>query len=158
MTTAGGMTAGGGRGNTSRTRSSMLQIQLNSPDDEWAALEPKILLVEEAQAALVTYARYYAGYSTGSTRGGGGRGSVSYNASGMAVNTTSLYQTAMQDLVDALYDTQMTANDAHLTQRLTALRKAREQAKKDLETAQKNLQALVTLRQEAVLVDLGMLD
>ena len=42
--------------------------------------------------------------------------------------------------------------------KLTALREARAKAKADLETAQKDLKEVLTPRQEAVMVSMGMLE
>jgi hypothetical protein len=161
MTTAGGMggmdyTTGGmtgGRGGTTsfNSRTRQIQLYLNSPDDEWLAIEPYVVLVEEAQAKLTSTARYYStrGPTQPVTR-------YTYDQNGNAVALEpSPVAAAMQAMVDSLYDQ---APDAQLSQRLAALRKARVDAKKELESAMSKLKALVTLRQEAILIDLGYLE
>ena len=50
------------------------------------------------------------------------------------------------------------ASDAQIKQKLDGLRKARSDAKTKLVKAQEDLKELVTSRQEAVLVQMGVLD
>jgi hypothetical protein len=156
---AGRDTFGGTTNNMRRTTSAM-QYQLNSPDDEWIVIEPKVMRVEDMQASMQTSTRgyTYANYGGGrGGRGGGGPTAVSpTDPNASASDGLSAVQRAMNALVDALADPQ--SNDGQLAQRLKELRKARADAKKELETAQKELQAFMTLRQEAVLIGLGLLD
>jgi hypothetical protein len=135
-----------------RTRTSTMQRQLNSPDDEWVVLEPKVTLLEETQAAMQTSSRMYS-TGRGGTRGGG----LTAGGSGSSyASSLSALQSAMMDLAEALADP--ASSEAQLTQRLAAVRKARVAAKKEFEDAQKALMPYITIRQEAVLVDIGLMD
>jgi hypothetical protein len=62
----------------------------------------------------------------------------------------------MTDLINVLNDPAST--EAEIASRLKAYRTARDAAKKEVETAQKDLVLYVTLRQEAILIGLGMVD
>ena len=73
---------------------------------------------------------------------------------------TAEVQTAMAkatEQLNTLLD-DSTATPEKIKEQLTALRTVRENTKKELVTAQKALQAKVTVRQEAQLVLMGLLD
>lgn len=50
------------------------------------------------------------------------------------------------------------ASPEEIKTQLTAVRQAREKAKQDLAAAQADLKKILTVRQEAVLVEMGQLD
>lgn len=64
--------------------------------------------------------------------------------------------TAAQDLRTLLENKD--ANADQIKAKLEALRAAKAKVKDELTTAQKDLRELVTVRQEAVLVEMGVLD
>jgi hypothetical protein len=134
---------GGGRGNfdPAQFRQQMMdrfKEQLGASDDEWKAIQPKLEKVMEVRQAS------FAGFGRG--RGGGG---------GQDAPQTPIAK-ASADLRAALENKDTPADE--LQKKLAALREARETARKDLATAQKDLKDLLTARQEAVMVVNGMLE
>jgi hypothetical protein len=116
--------------------------QLGATDDEWKVLQPKIEAVQAAQ-------RDARGGGFGGFGGGPGGGRNADQAQ-------SPVQVAAQDLRQAL-DNKDTSADA-IQKKLDAYREARAAANKKLQDTQKALMDLLTQRQEAVLVMMGMLD
>lgn len=136
----------GGQGNfdPAQMRDRMMNAmkeQLGATDEEWTVLRPQIEKVQTAQ-------RSARGGAFGMGRGGrgGDRPAEGENA----------VQTASRELRSALENRNTSAEE--LTRRLTALREARAKAQAELVAAQKGLKELLTARQEAVLVQNGMLD
>jgi len=125
----------------------MMKQQLGTNDDEWKIIQPKLQKVLEVQRDARGGGM---GGMFGRNRPGGDRGP------GGDTQATSPVQQAQRDLRTAL-DNKDTPAD-QITAKLTALREAREKAKADLSAAQKDLREVLTQRQEAVLVMMGMLD
>jgi chromosome segregation ATPase len=123
-----------------------LRERLGASEKEWTVLGPRVEKVMELSAR---------------TRGGGmrflfrSRRGRSRDADEESRNLSPLQQAA-QDLREAVETDQPDATE--IKERLTALRQAREQVKADLEKAQEKLREVVTLKQEAQLVLMGMLD
>jgi hypothetical protein len=146
---------GGDRGNfdPARFREEMMnrfKEDLGAKDDEWTVLQPKLEKVMNAQRdSMMSRFGGFGGRGRGSDRGdrGGDRGGDQ--------NASPVTQ-ASRELRDAL-ENKETPND-QIVAKLKALRDARAKVKADLEAAQKDLQSVVTPRQEAVLVSRGMLD
>ena len=140
---------GGGQGNNRRAQmNDRLKEQLALNDDEFKALQPKIEAVMTAQR---------------STRGGGGRGRGGPGGPGGPnapadpnAPAPTAAQTAAKDLQATLDNKD--AKPEEIKAKLTALRDAHSKAKEDLTKAQADLKELLTQRQEAVLVNMGILD
>ena len=122
---------------------------LGATDEEWKVLAPRIQKVQTLSSQL---------------RGRGGMG-------GMFVGRTPRRETperpeptreptavekALQEL-QAVLDNEE-ARPMEIKQKLTALRQAREKVKQELAKAQQELRGLLTARQEAQLVLMGLLD
>jgi Spy/CpxP family protein refolding chaperone len=122
---------------------------LGASDDEWQVIKPKIEKVYNAQFASM--ASRFGGSGRDRSRGSD-RGSSDRSNRG----PTSPAATAARELRDAL-DNKDTPAD-QIVAKLAALREARNKAKAELEAAQKDLQSVLTPRQEAVLVAAGTLD
>lgn len=122
-----------------------LKEQLGSSDDEWKVLSPRI-------EKVFTLER--------DTRGGGMMGSSRFGRSSDRQSQPSGEQSAVQkaaaSLRSALEDKSISADE--IASRLAAYRQAKEQAKADLVKAQADLKELLSQRQEAQLVMMGMLD
>ena len=141
---------GGDRGNfdPAQFRERMLndlKERMGASDEEWQVLKPKIEKVQTAQMAAVG-GRF--GGMFGRGRGGdrdrdGGR-------------ERSATEQAARDLRETLENKD--APQEQVVEKLKALREARAKARAELETAQKDLQAVLTPRQEAVLVSSGTLE
>jgi len=130
-----------------------LQVNLSSPDDEWAVLAPKVQKVMDAQTALAdpsTMISANGGFG-GRTRGGGGYTQTA------AVNPTPNSVAALAlELETLLQDPKST--DAQIGAKLKQLRDAKASAQAALTQAEKDLRDVVTLRQEGILLQMGYLD
>jgi hypothetical protein len=96
------------------------------------------------------------GRGPGGGGGGGGNNQRQFGGGFGATTQPSAVQNALQDLQTTL-DDQNASPDAIKT-KLQTLRDARSKAKQDLVVAQADLKSVLTQRQEAVLVLMGMLD
>lgn len=146
---------GGGRGNfnPAQFRQRMLdrvKQQLGASDEEFTALSPKIEKVMQLQ-------RDAGGRGGFGGRRGGGQGGPGGGQGGTPPTTPpSAVQTASTELQTTLDNKD--AKPEEIKAKLDALRAAKAQAKQDLAGAQQELKGLLTQRQEAVLVEMGMLD
>ena len=139
---AGAGTAGGRPGRGGFNMMDTVKQQLGVTDDEWTVLQPKLQKVMELSR---------------DARGGGmrGRGPRGGDTAAPAQPTSDV-----QDKATALR-TALENKDADpkdIARKVAALRDARERAKADLVKAQGELKELLTARQEAHLVLMGMLD
>jgi hypothetical protein len=123
-----------------------IKKQLGSPDDEWKLIQPRLEKVLTAQRETRS-GRF--GNRGGRTRGGS-NGDNQNNRPQSAVGQAS------EDLRKAL-DDKGTAPE-ELTKKIAALHEAREKAKADLAAAQKDLRDILSVRQEATLIESGILD
>jgi hypothetical protein len=167
----GGGGGGGGRGNFDpaqfrQRRLDNIKQQLGSTDDEFAALQPKIEKVMDLQQQNQMGGfggrgggrrgggggggGFGGGGGGGNGGGGGGGGSAPANA------TPNPVRDALTALNTTLQNKDASADE--IKEKLTALRDARSKAHDDLVAAQKDLQGVLTQRQEAILVTNGMLD
>ena len=131
---------GGDRGGDRGRFTDMIKERMGVTDDEWKVIEPKFTKVSDIRREQM-----------GSMFGGfrrGGDDSSSQNRSAM--------QTASRELRDTLENKDATAEQ--IQAKLKSFREAREEAKKKLTSAQAELKEVLTQRQEAVLVSMGMLD
>ena len=148
----GGNGGGGGNFDPAAFRQQMMdriKEQMAAKDDEWKVIEPKLQKVMDANRATMS------GRMGGFGRGGGGGGNNGGgNRGGLGADTPT--GKAMQELRDTLDNKDASADD--IAKKLTALRDAREKAKTELATAQKDLKDVLTQRQEAVLVTMGQLE
>lgn len=136
----------GNRGNFQQQRQQFqerLKQALGSSDDEWNVLDPKIQKVQGLQRASSTRG----GMFRGGRRGGGGNS---------ADASPSPVQQALQSLQQTLGNKD--APQQEIQAKLTALRQARAAARADLAKAQDELRDVLTPRQEAVLVEFGILE
>jgi hypothetical protein len=117
-----------------------MKERLGATDDEMKVIQPKL---EKLMAAR----RDTGGFGFG--RGPGGRG-------GDDSETQTPAQQASRDLNTTLENKNATAEE--IAAKLKALREARAKAKESLAAAQKDLKEVLTQRQEAVLVEMGMLE
>ena len=153
----GGGGGGGGNGGGGPRRGGFnqqamlddLKTALGASDDEFAAIQPKILAVWQYQRDVSP--RPF-GFFGGRGRGGGRFGGGFYGPT----TEPSAVQTALQDLQTTLDDPN--ASPDAIKAKLETLRQARTKARQDLATAQADLRSVLTQRQEAVMVLRGVLD
>ena len=144
---AGGQNPGGpgGRMDPAQFRERMLnriKEALGATDEEWKALQPKVEKVQQEQMQSM------AGRFGGRRRPGGEDANANRPANPVA--------DAARDLQPLLENKDATAEQIKV--KLQALRDARTKAKEELTKAQNELREILTQRQEAVLVSMGMLD
>jgi hypothetical protein len=125
---------------------------LGMSEEEWKLASPKIEKVMSAQRDA-RFGGFLGGFGPGGGRGGpdAGRPAHEHDPAGM-----SALAKATAELRSTLDDKAASADD--IGKKLAAVRAAREQAREELVKAQKDLQALLTSRQEASLVLMSVLD
>lgn len=144
--------AGGERGqrmsreDMMKRMSDRMKTMLEASDEEWTVLEPQILKVTTLQRET------RGGAMMGQRRGRGGQEAQE----GQEQREVTPVAKASQELRTALENKDASA-DAIKT-KLTALRDARTKAAANLTKAQEELRGLLSARQEAQLVMMGMLD
>lgn len=122
----------------------MMKERMGASDDEWKVIQPRLSEVMTLQQ---------------STRGGQMRGMFGRGRNRdqqQTEATTDPVQKASEDLQQTL-DKEAPSN-TEIQNKLLALRGAREQAKQKLVEAQKKLRDVLSVKQEAQLVLMGMLD
>jgi hypothetical protein len=137
-----------------------IKTELGATDEEFAALQPKIekvmTLSRDANAGMGGMYRRGGGGGGPGGRNGGGGGFGGGGPGGPGGDQTSDVQTKLRDLQTALQNKDDSADD--IKAKLQAFRDAKTAAKASLVTAQEDLKSVLTQRQEAVLVTMGMLD
>lgn len=150
---ASGRGGPGGRGNFMQMMADRVKTALGATDDEWKAIQPKLEKVTTAQMEARLGGRGGMFGSRGSRRGGQGGAQTAPAAD--APPLSPLAQ-ASKDLQTALDNKDSTPEQ--IKAKLEALRAARAKAQEALKAAQKDLTEILTQRQEAVLVGMGLLD
>jgi signal recognition particle GTPase len=123
-----------------------IKEQLGANDDEWKVIQPKLDKVVELR-----FSSMRSGFSSFRGRSGDNGGSSSNSD-----RQRSAVEQAQKDLQETLDNKD--ASPDQIKAKLTALRDAREKAKQELASAQKDLKEVLTQRQEAMLVNMNMLE
>ncbi|HAU37635.1 MAG TPA: hypothetical protein DCX07_07950 [Phycisphaerales bacterium] len=126
-----------------------MKEMMGASDEEWKVLQPRIEKVQ----TLSRQARGGMGFRMGGRRGG--RGGDQPPEAATDREQTDV-EKKMSDLQKLLQNKDSKAEDIKTA--LTAYRDARAAVRAELEKAQKELREILTLRQEAQLVTMGMLD
>lgn len=135
-----------------------LQDSLQATDDEWKIIQPRIEKIESlrrSNQSSRTSSRGRRGNSSGSSAGMAPAVSGSPTQAPASGEQTEL-QIASQQLQQALNNKDTPPQE--LKARLAALREARAHALEELTKTQEELRDILTSRQEAVLVTLGLLN
>ena len=151
----------GGQFDPERMRQMMeqrMQEMLGATDVEWKVLGPRVMKVQELSRQAgggrgMMFGRGMRGGPGGPGAGPGGQGRR--GPGGMNRELTEV-EKIQEQLQTTLENTAATPDT--IKQQLTQLRAAREKAKQELAKAQQDLRQVLTLRQEATLVLMGMLD
>jgi Spy/CpxP family protein refolding chaperone len=125
------------------TRLDDVKKQLGASEEEWKVLQPKIQKIVSARQVLGAEPR-----ADGPQPGAGPGFGPTPEANPITM--------AQAELKTVLNDPKHTPQE--VKEKVAAVRKARDKARADLETARKDLLQLVTSAQEAVLVSLGYLE
>lgn len=149
-----------------RMMSERMREMLGASEEEWKVLEPKIEAVQTAAREARGGGFGPGGFGPGGPGGfgpggpgagpGGGPGGRTRGGERGQTAPESAVAKATQELRTALEDTNAKAES--IAEKLSALRKARDAARENLARAQADLRELVTKRQEAQLVLMGILD
>ncbi|HSU66454.1 MAG TPA: hypothetical protein VLJ39_06265 [Tepidisphaeraceae bacterium] len=131
-----------------------LKTELGATDEEMAALSPKLEKVMQLQRDASGRGSF--GGRRGGFGGPGGGGNGAPTAAQPTDPNASAVQKANSDLRATLENKDAKPDD--IKAKLDALRQAKTQAKSELEAARQELKGLLTQRQEAVLVENGMLE
>jgi hypothetical protein len=132
-----------------------LKDQLGATAEEWTVIQPKLDKVLTEQFAQ--FAGRFSGFGRGTrNRGASDQSNTSRANRPARPGSDSPIAKAAADLKEAV-DKKDTPQEEIAT-KLKALRDARAKAKADLESAQKDLQSVLTPRQEAVLVSNNVLE
>ena len=160
----GGPMQGGPQFDPAQMRQMMeqrMQEMLGATAEEWKVLGPRVMKVQEL-------ARQSAGGGPGmmfgpmGRRGAGGPGmggpgSDRPGGRGMGMNRELTEVEKIQEELQTLLEN-TAATPEQIKQQVTKLRAAREKAKQELAKAQQDLRQVLTVRQEAQLILMGMLD
>jgi hypothetical protein len=145
-----------------------IKAELKASDDEWAVIQPLLEKVQTAQMATMA-GRFGFGGGRRGNRGPGGPGgtpssdgtspgaSASPSGGNGGENRPPRPTSPEADALKAALASDATSNDEIKT-KLQALRDARKKAQDNLEQAREDLKKVLTLRQEATLVQMGLLD
>lgn len=126
---------------------SMMKERLGATDEEWTVIKPRLSKVMELHRTSSGMSGMMRGMY-GGRRGRGNRPDF--------MGEESAVDKAASELQDTLEKDSPTT--AEIKAKLTALRGAKEKAKAELAEAQKSLREVLSLKQEAQLVMMAMLD
>ena len=137
-----------GQRSQGRSDAERMQERLGATASEWKVLGPRVMKVSELSRQL-------RGGGRGNQRGGSrnGRPDRQQNAPARQPSAIEVAQEQLRALLD-----NTSATPVQIKQRIAALRTARKQVQQQLVVAQKNLIQIVTVRQEAQLIMMGLLD
>jgi Spy/CpxP family protein refolding chaperone len=144
-----GRQRGGDRGNFNpeefrQRMNDRLKTSLKVTDEEWAIIQPLIEKVQTAQRDAM-----------GSRFGGGGRGPG--GGGGEGGSTSDRPGAAASQALRTALESDSTSPD-ELKAKLAAVREVRKKSAAELAAARASLEKVVTVRQEAVLVSMGILE
>jgi len=125
-----------------------LKQKLGCTDDEWTVLGPKVLKVYTLLSSQSTGLQMR--QLMGNSRQGNSQGRSGSNQS------TSSDDKTIEELQTLLLSEDTTSTQ--LKSKIAEVRKAKEKTRQELAKAQKDLRELLSLKQEAILISLGMLE
>ena len=126
--------------------------QLGASDDEWKVIQPKLAKVFDARRASMGSMRsMFGGFRR--NRDNNNDNNNTNSSDNANRNPVELAQRELQQVLDNKDST-----PEQIAAKLKALREARDKAHEELVSAQKDLKEVLTPRQEAVLVNMSMLD
>ena len=141
-------------------RDASIRTTLKVSDDEWSVIHPLLDKVEKAQFAMLTSGNSgFGGFGLGGNRGGGpNAGGANPGGGNPPARASGFFQTAPEAgaLIEAAGSDTATNDD--LKAKMAAVRAARKKAQDDLAAARADLQKVLTLKQEAILLAMGILE
>lgn len=144
---------GGDRGNFNpeefrQRMAERMKTSLKVTDEEWAVLSPLIEKVQTVQRESM--GSRFGGFGG---RGGGDRGGGGGNSGGDSTRPGAAESTALRTALES-----ESTSPEDLKAKLAAVRDFRKKSAAQLAAARADLQKVVTVRQEAVLVSMGILE
>ncbi len=138
-----------------------MKEQLGADDQAWKVMEPRLMKVMELNRQASAGMR--GGFAMFGRGGPGGRGPGGDQGGPQADRRgrgPQGEQTALEKAMAQLRTTleKESATPEEIKTQLTAVRQAREKARQELAVAQQDLKKILTVRQEAMLVEMGQLD
>jgi hypothetical protein len=160
----GGGQGGGGNFDPAQMRQRMvdgLKQQLGADDASWKVMEPRVMKVWDLNRQASTGGGGRGMFGMMGGRGGrGGQGGADNAAPAERRGSGPQGEQTALDKAVAQLDTVLqkeSASPEEIKTALTAVRAAREKAQQELAAAQEDLKKIVTVRQEAVLVRMGLM-
>ncbi len=142
-----------------------MKEMLGADDQAWKVMEPRLMKVMELNRQANAGNRGMFGmFGRGGRGGPGGPGGPGGDQGGPQADRRGRgpqgEQTALEKAMAQLRTTleNQSASPEEIKTQLTTVRQAREKAKQDLAVAQQDLKKILTVRQEATLVEMGMLE
>jgi hypothetical protein len=141
-----------------------MKEQLGADDQAWKVIEPRLMKVMELNRQTQAGGRggmmAMFGGMRGQRGGPGGPGGDQGGPQGMRGRGPQGEQTAVEKAMAQLRTTleNQSASADEIKTALTNVRAAREKARQELAVAQQDLKKILTVRQEAVLVEMGQLE
>ena len=137
-------------------RDANIKVELKVSDDEWSVIKPLLDKVELAQFAFITSGNFGMGGRRPAGGPGGGGGATGGGGGGQGGNPMFQGSPEVQALTDVVQSGSASNDD--LKAKMAAVRELRKKATDDLAAARADLQKVLSLRQEAVLLSMGILD
>ena len=135
-----------------------MQEMLGATAEEWKVLGPRVMKVQElARQSGGGPGVMFGPMGRRGAGGPGGPGSDRIGGRGMPMNRELTEVEKIQEELQTLLETTTTTPE-QIKQQVTKLRAAREKARQELAKAQQDLRQILTVRQEAQLILMGMLD
>jgi hypothetical protein len=141
-----------------------MKEQLGADDQAWKVIEPRLMKVMELNRQTQAGGRggmmAMFGAMRGQRGGPGGPGGDQGGPQGMRGRGPQGEPTAVEKAMAQLRTTlqNQSASADEIKTALTNVRAAREKARQELAVAQQDLKKILTVRQEAILVEMGQLD
>jgi hypothetical protein len=133
-----------------------IKQSLVATDQEWAVLGPKIARVQQLQSDMISGGAILIAYQVLGADFIFMAGRDPTAAFATSTSAATPVQQNIQSLQEALVNREVSSED--IQRRMAALREARKQARNDLVAAQAELIDVLTPRQEAMLLQMGLLD
>ncbi len=133
-----------------------MREQLGATEQEWKVLGSRVTKVAELGRQTSGFGRGGMMFGMGGRRGGPGGNRFGGGRPGAPDREPTAVEKAQEQLRTMLENDSATPDQ--IKKELTALRAAKEKAKQRLAAAQQELRKIITVRQEATLVMMGMLD
>lgn len=154
----GGRRRGGGNFDPEQFRQRMeerLKESLKVSGEEWTALQPLIEKVTTKQRESMS--GRFGGFGRGRDGGGGGGGGNAGGGGGGGGGRSERAGSAESEALRTAIESESTSPE-DLKAKLAAVRAIRKKAADELAAAREDLKKVVTVRQEAVLVSMGILE